>query len=92
MILLKRKLNPKVTIDGNPAIPLKFPHGPDFLQKNEIPIPKIISSNLPGFDEITTKLMKDKFKKRCRYYCKFEKPLYRIGCYVLWMPDEYGYI
>ena len=64
LVLLKKKLDPKVTIDGNPAVPLKIPYGPDFLQNHEIPIPKLISSNLPGFDEITTKLMKEKFKKK----------------------------
>ncbi len=64
LVLLKKKLNPKVTIDGNPAMPLKIPHGPEILQKNEIPIPKLISGNLPGFDEIATKFMKDTFKKK----------------------------
>ena len=86
LILLKRKLNPKVTIDGNPAIPLKFPHGPDFLQNHEIPIPKIISSNLPGFDEITTKLMKDIGYGKEYRYAHNEPHAYAAG--EKYFPDE----
>jgi peroxiredoxin family protein len=62
--LLKKKINPKVTPTGNPAMPMKMPFGPQFFQNINWPIPNAISGNMPGFESVATGLMKKTFKNK----------------------------
>ncbi|TNF92894.1 MAG: NADH-quinone oxidoreductase subunit F [Gammaproteobacteria bacterium] len=54
--LLKKELDLKVTPMGNPAMPMKLPFGPDWLQNMELPMPTMAMS-LPGFEDVATRLM-----------------------------------
>ncbi len=60
--LLKKKLDAAVSPLGNPAMPMKMPFGP--LEKIDLPIPNLIMSTVPGFQQMTTALMKKTFKKK----------------------------
>ena len=62
--LLKKEIDAKVTPVGNPAMPMKLPYGPKELQSINMPIPNLISGNIPGFDTMATMLMKETFKKK----------------------------
>lgn len=55
--LLKKDLDLKVTPMGNPAMPLKLPFGPDWLQSRDLHIPTLLMST-PGFQAAATGLMK----------------------------------
>ena len=55
--LLRRDLDLKVTPMGNPAMPLKLPFGPDWLQSRNLHIPTLLMST-PGFEAAATGLMK----------------------------------
>ncbi len=56
--LLKRELDLKVSPLGNPAMPMKLPQGPEWLQQQELPVPNAVMSLLPGFDALATRLMR----------------------------------
>ncbi len=56
--LLKRDLDLKVTPLGNPAMPMKLPVGPGWLQGKEIPLPTSLMTLMPGFEEMATRLMR----------------------------------
>ncbi len=56
--LLKRDLTLKVSPLGNPAMPMKLPFGPDWLQRLNLPIPNALAGNLPGFEQLATAMMK----------------------------------
>jgi peroxiredoxin family protein len=61
--LLLEEIDPAVTPLGNPAMPMKMPFGPEGFQKINWNIPTVVQG-LPGFDSITTSLMKQTFKKK----------------------------
>ncbi|MET0089536.1 MAG: DsrE/DsrF/DrsH-like family protein [Candidatus Thiodiazotropha sp.] len=56
--LLKRDLDLKVTPIGNPAMPMKLPAGPGWLQGKEIPLPTSLMTLMPGFEGMATRLMR----------------------------------
>jgi len=55
--LLKKDLNLKVSPLGNPAMPMKMPVGPAWFRDIDWPIPNILMSNVPGFENLATSLM-----------------------------------
>ena len=56
--LLKKDLSLKVSPLGNPAMPMKMPLGPQWLQNINMKIPNIIMGNMPGFESMATAMMK----------------------------------
>ena len=56
--LLKRDLNLSVSPMGNPAMPMKMPFGPQWLQNIDMKIPNVIMGNMPGFESMATAMMK----------------------------------
>ena len=56
--LLKNDLDLAISPLGNPAMPMKLPFGPDWLQKTDIKIPNLVMAGVPGFENIATTLMK----------------------------------
>lgn len=62
--LLKKDLNIKVSPLGNPAMPMKMPFGPEWLQRINMPIPNLVASNLPGFERLATSMMKQTVKAK----------------------------
>jgi len=61
--LLKKELELKVSPLGNPAMPMKMPFGPDWLQHMNMPVPTIAAS-LPGFQGMATAMMKKTVKAK----------------------------
>ena len=57
-------LDATVTPIGNPAMPMKMPFGPKGFQNIDWNIPNLLMSNIPGFDNVATSLMKQTFKKK----------------------------
>jgi peroxiredoxin family protein len=55
--LLKKDLHLKVSPVGNPAMPMKLPFGPEWLQRIDLPVPNLLAGNLPGFEDMATALM-----------------------------------
>ena len=55
--LLKKDLDLKVSPLGNPAMPMKLPYGPQWLQNIRLNIPNLIMANLPGFEQMSTHMM-----------------------------------
>ena len=62
--LLKKDLNLKVSPLGNPAMPMKMPYGPEWLQKMNMNIPNVLISNLPGFESMSTMMMEQTTKSK----------------------------
>lgn len=62
--LLKKDLNIKVSPLGNPAMPMKMPFGPEWLQRINMPIPNLVAGNLPGFERLATSMMKQTVKAK----------------------------
>ncbi|MDH5598194.1 MAG: DsrE/DsrF/DrsH-like family protein [Cyclobacteriaceae bacterium] len=62
--LLKKDLKASVSPMGNPAMPMKMPFGPKGFQNINWPIPNLITSNIPGFENVATSLMKQTFKSK----------------------------
>ena len=56
--LLKKELDLEVSPLGNPAMPMKMPFGPQWLQNIDMKIPNIVMGNLPGFESMATAMMK----------------------------------
>jgi len=56
--LLKKDLDLAVSPLGNPAMPMKMPFGPQWLQDINMKIPNAIMGNLPGFEAMATAMMK----------------------------------
>ncbi|VAW69552.1 Peroxiredoxin family protein [hydrothermal vent metagenome] len=56
--LLKKDLNLAVSPLGNPAMPMKMPFGPQWLQNINMKIPNVVMGNLPGFESMATAMMK----------------------------------
>ncbi|TCJ14966.1 NADH-quinone oxidoreductase subunit F [Parasulfuritortus cantonensis] len=62
--LLRKDLHLKVSPQGNPAMPMKMPFGPDWLKRINMPIPNLVSGNLPGFESLATSLMEQTVKAK----------------------------
>jgi peroxiredoxin family protein len=62
--LLKRELDLKVTPLGNPAMPMKLPEGPSWVQGKEINIPTSVMSLMPGFQGMATNMMRKTMDKK----------------------------
>jgi len=56
--LLKKDLDLGISPLGNPAMPMKMPYGPDWMQKIHMNIPNAVMSNVPGFESMASGLMK----------------------------------
>ncbi len=56
--LLKKDLSLAVSPLGNPAMPMKMPFGPQWLQNINMKIPNAIMGNMPGFESMATAMMK----------------------------------
>jgi len=56
--LLKKDLDLSVSPLGNPAMPMKMPFGPQWLQNMNMNIPNAIMGNVPGFESMATAMMK----------------------------------
>lgn len=62
--LLKKDLDIKVSPLGNPAMPMKMPFGPRWLQEMNIPLPNLLAGNLPGFESFATAMMERTVKTK----------------------------
>ena len=62
--LVKKDLNLKVSPMGNPAMPMKMPFGPEWLKRVNMPIPNLVSGNLPGFEGFATAMMEQTVKAK----------------------------
>lgn len=62
--LLKKDLHIKVSPLGNPAMPMKMPFGPEWLQHINLPIPNLVAGNLPGFESLATTMMEQTVKAK----------------------------
>ena len=56
--LLKKDLDLEVSPLGNPAMPMKMPFGPQWLQGINWNIPNAVMANVPGFEKVATAMMK----------------------------------
>ena len=62
--LLKKDLDLKISPLGNPAMPMKMPEGPQWLQQAELKIPNAVMSLVPGFETMATSLMRKTMEKK----------------------------
>jgi peroxiredoxin family protein len=62
--LLRKDLDLKVTPLGNPAMPMKLPEGPAWLQGKELPVPTSVMSLVPGFQSMATSMMRKTMDKK----------------------------
>lgn len=62
--LLKKDLDLEVSPLGNPAMPMKMPFGPQWLQDINLKIPNAVMGNLPGFESMATAMMKKTTEKK----------------------------
>ncbi|HEB93776.1 MAG TPA: NADH-quinone oxidoreductase subunit F [Gammaproteobacteria bacterium] len=62
--LLKKELDLKVTPLGNPAMPMKLPEGPNWIQGKELPVPTSVMSLIPGFQSMATSMMRKTMDKK----------------------------
>lgn len=56
--LLKKDLDLEISPLGNPAMPMKMPFGPKWLQSINWKLPNMLMGNVPGFEKVATGLMK----------------------------------
>ena len=56
--LLKKDLDLEISPLGNPAMPMKMPFGPKWFQGINWKLPNMLMSNVPGFENVATRLMK----------------------------------
>ncbi len=56
--LLKKDLQLEVSPLGNPAMPMKMPFGPQWLQNINWNMPNALMAGVPGFEKVATSLMK----------------------------------
>ncbi|MDA8381690.1 MAG: DsrE/DsrF/DrsH-like family protein [Betaproteobacteria bacterium] len=61
--LLKKELDLKVSPLGNPAMPMKMPFGPRWLQQLNMPVPTLAAA-LPGFQGLATAMMTQTVKSK----------------------------
>jgi len=62
--LLKKEIDAKVSPLGNPAMPMKLPFGPEWLQKIDMNIPNALMANIPGFEGLATTMLKKTAKNK----------------------------
>ncbi len=62
--LLKKDLQIKVSPLGNPAMPMKMPFGPEWLQHINMKIPNFVAGNMPGFENFATAMMEQTTKTK----------------------------
>ncbi|MCW8855665.1 MAG: DsrE/DsrF/DrsH-like family protein [Gammaproteobacteria bacterium] len=62
--LLKKNLDLEVSPLGNPAMPMKMPFGPQWLQNIDMNIPNALMGNIPGFEKMATAMMKKTTKNK----------------------------
>ena len=62
--LLNKELDLKISPLGNPAMPMKMPEGPKWLQESELTIPNAVMSLVPGFESLATTMMKKTMQKK----------------------------
>ncbi len=62
--LLKKDLQLKVSPMGNPAMPMKMPFGPQWLQNINMNIPNALVTNIPGFETMATAMMEQTTKSK----------------------------
>ncbi len=62
--LLKKDLQIKVSPLGNPAMPMKMPFGPKWLQHINMKIPNFVAGNMPGFESFATAMMEQTTKTK----------------------------
>ena len=62
--LLKKDLDLEISPLGNPAMPMKMPFGPQWLQKMNMNVPNAVMGNVPGFEKMATTLMKKTMQKK----------------------------
>lgn len=62
--ILKRQLDLSVSPLGNPAMPMEMPIGPDWFQNIRWQVPNIVMSNVPGFEQFATSMMKKTIDKK----------------------------
>ena len=58
LTLLKKDLDLEISPLGNPAMPMKMPFGPEWLQAIDMKIPNLVMAGVPGFEKMATKMMK----------------------------------
>jgi peroxiredoxin family protein len=56
--LLRRELRLEVSPLGNPAMPMKLPVGPQWLQRVRWKVPNALQSTLPGYERFATSMMR----------------------------------
>ena len=64
LLLLKKEIPSEVSPLGNPAMPMKMPFGPKWLQDFNWPMPNLLMAGVPGFEKVATGLMKKTFKNK----------------------------
>ena len=64
LLLLKKELDCDVSPLGNPAMPMKMPFGPKWLQDVSWPMPNLLMAGVPGFEKVATGLMKKTFRNK----------------------------
>lgn len=62
--LLKKDLDLEISPVGNPAMPMKLPIGPKWLQSLNLNIPNALKGNMPGFEKMATSMMKKTMKNK----------------------------
>jgi peroxiredoxin family protein len=62
--LLKKDLDLKVSPLGNPAMPMKLPEGPSWIQGKELSIPTSVMTLMPGFQNMATNMMRKTMNKK----------------------------
>lgn len=62
--ILKKHLDLSVSPLGNPAMPMEMPIGPEWFQHIRWQVPNIIMSNVPGFEQFATSMMKKTIEKK----------------------------
>ena len=62
--ILKKNLDLSVSPLGNPAMPMEMPVGPEWFQNIRWQVPNIVMSNVPGFEQFATAMMKKTIDKK----------------------------
>ncbi len=64
LALLKKQLKLSISPLGNPAMPMKMPFGPTWLQAREWHIPNLVMAGVPGFERLATAMMQKTIRDR----------------------------
>lgn len=63
LTLLRKDLDLKLSGLGNPAMPMKMPYGPPWFRRVEWQMPNLLMAGLPGFERMSTGMMKKTLKE-----------------------------